>query len=965
MSHSDYSDVFISYRRKNKEFAKQLNDAIRETGREVWIDWEDIPPGSVDFNDDIYRGIRGADAFIAILSPDYLDSEYTLGELEYAAKLHKRLIPVVMKKFEDERTPPSISHINWIYFTPHIDEQNDFDDAFGRLITALESDLAHTRFHTRFLIRAQEWNDNKRDESFLLHGNELLDAESWLANAGEKLPSPTQLHTEHIFASRARSRSRQQALLARVTVIMLFAVALAILSLFLYQRALQSEREAIRQQNRAVRSAAEANSLNLASAARQILTRDPVLALSLAMESVGITNPPGGAQRILAEVAFSPGAVRRLVGHTEPVTDVAFSHDGQRVASVAEDGRLLVWNFASGEILQDMRYGHDSNRLTSVAYSPDDAYLLTGGADSNIILWDAETGESIQTFSEHSVGVTSVAFNPVEPNIFASGSHDQNIIIWDRQSGDVIGTLTGHTNQISDIAFSVDGQTLLSGSWDDTLILWNVDSSSEEFGEPIHVFEGHRDYVASVAFSPDNKSAISGGGDDLVILWNLADGSRLRVFEAHDDSVTSVDHSPTRKEAISASADNLLRVWDVRTGSLIFQFTNPSEEDTDDLEDTMVDVVRYSPSGDVIITGDNNGDLILWRVVQEMDIDLPERAFRGHNDWVMDVDFHPTLERSISGSRDGSLLMWNTDEEDSVIDRIDGHNQQVNRVQFIDGGDRAITASDDGTLHIWDVDPESEDFGLPLYIIQAHDDWVRGLDVSADETRAITGSAGGVLTYWDIDPASADFGQRIWSVQAHENIINNAHFNADDTQVATASYDGTARLWRTSDGGLLNTFTGHTAAVRDVDFNPAGNRLATGSDDSTVIIWDVETGQVLREFNGHGDMVRRVIFSPDGNMLLSASADELLILWTVETGESLRIFSGHEDAVMSATFRDDGDFALSASADQQLLMWPINTLDELREWVDTNRFQRPLTCRERDFYGVTPPCNEDGIVPEV
>lgn len=158
MNHSDRSDVFISYRRVDKTFVQQLDQAIKETGREVWVDWEDIPPGSTDFNEDIMRGIEGADTFIAVLSPEYLKSPYTLSELDHAAKLHKRLVPLVLEKFDsdpDINVPSSISHINWVYFTPHVGEENTFDDAFPRLVQALEVDVDHVRLHTRYLMRAR------------------------------------------------------------------------------------------------------------------------------------------------------------------------------------------------------------------------------------------------------------------------------------------------------------------------------------------------------------------------------------------------------------------------------------------------------------------------------------------------------------------------------------------------------------------------------------------------------------------------------------------------------------------------------------------------------------------------------------------------------------------------------------------------------------------------------------------
>lgn len=90
MTAGDFSDVFISYRRVDFEFTKKLVDALIEAGKEVWVDWEDIPPGSVGFSADIKRGLEGTDAFIAILTPDYLTSSYCVElELRYAIELKR------------------------------------------------------------------------------------------------------------------------------------------------------------------------------------------------------------------------------------------------------------------------------------------------------------------------------------------------------------------------------------------------------------------------------------------------------------------------------------------------------------------------------------------------------------------------------------------------------------------------------------------------------------------------------------------------------------------------------------------------------------------------------------------------------------------------------------------------------------------------------------------------------------
>lgn len=203
------SDIFISYRRKDVDFVKQLDAAFKAKGREVWIDWEDIPPGVRDFSAEITRGVDGSDVFIAVLSPHYLESPYCISELEHAAQQGKKIVPVVYGKFEGMNVPASISHINWVYFCEHAGQANTFEESFPKLLKAIETDHDYVREHTRLLLRAKEWEGNQREKSYLMDGAEILEAENWLATAANKTPSATELQISYIQASQHAERERQ------------------------------------------------------------------------------------------------------------------------------------------------------------------------------------------------------------------------------------------------------------------------------------------------------------------------------------------------------------------------------------------------------------------------------------------------------------------------------------------------------------------------------------------------------------------------------------------------------------------------------------------------------------------------------------------------------------------------------------------------------------------------------------
>jgi tetratricopeptide (TPR) repeat protein len=205
----------------------------------------------------------------------------------------------------------------------------------------------------------------------------------------------------------------------------------------------------------------------------------------------------------------------------------------------------------------------------------------------------------LQTLTGHGNLVRSVAFSP-DGNTLVSGSSDQTIKLWRVRDGRLMKTITGHGNWVRSVAFSPDGKTLASGSGDKSIKLWRVSD-----GRLIKTFTGHGNYVRSVAFSPDGNTLASGSSDQTIKLWRVRDGRLMKTITGHGNWVRSVAFSPDGNTLASGSYDNTIKLWRVSDGKLMKTLTGHG---------SYVWSVAFSPDGKTLASGSEDNTIKLWGV---------------------------------------------------------------------------------------------------------------------------------------------------------------------------------------------------------------------------------------------------------------------------------------------------------------------------------------------------------------
>jgi WD40 repeat protein len=212
-----------------------------------------------------------------------------------------------------------------------------------------------------------------------------------------------------------------------------------------------------------------------------------------------------------------------------------------------------------------------------VAFSPDGQRLASGSHDQTVKIWDSATGKELFALKGHARSVGSVAFSP-DGQRLASGSHDQTVKIWDSATGNELFTLKGRAGVGPIVAFSPDGQRLATGSADKTVRIW--DSAT---GKELFALKGHVSYVYGVAFSPEGQRLVSGSEDQTVRIWDSGTGKELCAFKGHAGRVNGVAFSPDGQRLASANEDGSIHLWETMTVSREVQHRRATNQMVADL----------------------------------------------------------------------------------------------------------------------------------------------------------------------------------------------------------------------------------------------------------------------------------------------------------------------------------------------------------------------------------------------
>ncbi len=814
----------------------------------------------------------------------------------------------------------------------------------NRDVIALQNEIAND---------AKEWDENKRDASYLYSGARLINAHEQLETHKLVMSGMAQ---DYIKAGSARQWQGQITRIAGVSAI----IGLVIIGILIYfyqstanskklagqSAAFASTQVAIASTSQAdaeeaQRQAKIARAGELVTQSVSIRDRDFQTSLLLGIDAYRTYDSLQTRTALLENVQTNPQAFRYLNRQKGQIKSVAFSPDGKILASGSDDNTIVLWDIETGKPIGQPLKGH-SDVVSNVAFSPDGKTLASGSADNTIILWDIETGKPIgQPLKGHTAPVTSVAFSP-DGKTLASGSYDTTIILWDVATRQPIGQpLTGHTNIVGSLAFSPDSKKIASGSCENfdnqtlctqgEIILWDV-ATRQRIGQPL---TGHTSAITSVAFSPDSKTLASGSDDNTLVLWDIeAEKPIGQPLKGHTGPVSSVAFSPDGKTLASGSYDTTIILWDVATRQPIGQ---PLKGHSD-----VVSSVAFSPldGGKTLASGSDDGTVILWDLGRSKTI---SRQLTGNTSTVRSVAFSPDGKTLASGGWDNTLILWDVATGQPLGQPLKGRSDEVSSVAFSPDGKTLASGGcgkldnqghcTQGEIILWNV-ATRQPIGQPL---TGHTSAITSVAFSPDGKTLASGSYDTTIILWDV-ATRQPIGQP--PLTGHTSIGTSVAFSPLDSSktLASGGWDKTIILWDIETGKPIGQpLKGHTAPVTSVAFSPDGKTLASGSYDTTIILWDVATRQPIGQpLKGHTAPVTSVAFSPldGGKTLASGGCGKLdnqghctqgeIILWDVETHQPIgQSLTGHTDWVNNVAFSPDGGILASASSDKTIILWDM------------------------------------------
>ncbi len=369
--------------------------------------------------------------------------------------------------------------------------------------------------------------------------------------------------------------------------------------------------------------------------------------------------------------------------------------------------------------------------------------------------------------------------------------------------------------------------------------------------------------------------------------------------------------------SLAANAQNALRDGDTATGLVLGLAANQLQDAPAMAQRTLLDSA-YAPGA--------RQRFHISEIAPDMDV-MPTS-----------IDIHPDGRTVITGLNDGTILLWDLETGDEN-QRLTGHTASVNDVALSLDGSTAISVGEDKTIILWDMTN-----GHEINHLIGHSGAIRSVAFSADGRRAVSGGLSseqtrdpGEIILWDLET-----GTELTRLKGEFQAVVDVAFSKDGHRILVSTgetdYAGltgqaySVILWDTETGEIAHRFDDFLLENPTVAIHPGGATAAFGSADHNIYRFDTSSGEIIDTLEGHASGISALEYSPDGSMLLSGSRRGKLRLWDLNSGEQIAHFAIHSYLITDIGFSPDGRTAISSDSQGEIILWDLFTEGEIQRF---------------------------------
>ncbi len=490
------------------------------------------------------------------------------------------------------------------------------------------------------------------------------------------------------------------------------------------------------------------------------------------------------------------------VANTNELRSMEVSYDEKYAASIDLNGMIKFWDVATGHLLQSFEHPDG----TEVAITHDSRYLISGSLNHEIKIWDIEEGVLYKTLLKHEHALSCIKISP-DGNWLVSGDQEGTIILWDSKTWLPAQLYETNKGFVSEICFDHKGKWFAVAAGRSICVLGYTNN------QPLFNLLGHSSKVHAITVADNDQWLLSASWDSTARLWNMANGKNQMTFKGNTNSVFDAQFAPDQKNMVTASTDNTIKIWDIKSGKNI-------------------------------------------------------KTLAGHKEWVTKLRFSPDGKLLVSLSFDNTARIWSY-PSGQLRHELTGHKDNLYYITILKKTPQLIIGSYDNDISSWDIKGGKLNFYFGI-----HNETITSASISHNGKYSVTTYRDGRLKLIELST-----GKVVLNINGHDNWATSAIFSNNDSVLISAGTDNKIKLWELPSGTLLAKGSADASDIHAILELSRDGRYILSYGGETFSLFDQLSGNRLK-FQKMGSMYNGPIISNTGKFVAELAEGKIMVYET-------------------------------------------------------------------------------------